>query len=485
MSAPLAIVGLGPAGLDHVAAGARAVLDDPDRVVVVRTLRHPAAAELARLREVVPCDDLYDEAEDLDAVYDAIADRVLGLLDEGPVVYAVPGSVGFGERAAAAIVARAATRGVEVASFPGVSFLDLALPLVGVDAVADGVQVVDGRDLPDPLPLHVPTFVTQVDSALVVADVAVALGRRLDDGDEVVVLSRLGSADEEIRRVTLGELPRIDVDERTTLYVAPRPVGLLGLVAVNRRLRRECPWDARQTHHSLATHLLEEAYETLHALAALPPDAPAGEADFGAYAAVEEELGDLLLQVVFHATLAAEAGAFDVDDVAEQIRRKLVRRHPHVFGDLEVADAAEVKANWEQIKAEEKDRASLMDDVPQTLPGILRADKLQRRAAAVGFDWEDAEPIFEVLATEIDELAAARGDPDAELDELGDVLFTVVNLARHLGVDPEIALVRAAERFSSRFRAMERLARDRGVELRDLGGDDLEELWETAKAAGS
>ncbi len=477
----LVLVGLGPAGLERVPRAARRALTDPDRTVVVRTLRHPAAVELAALRDVDHCDDLYQTAETIDDVYEGIVERVWRHLDDGPVVYAVPGSVAVGERAAAELLRRARSRGIDIETHPGASFVDLACLAVGVDPVTDGSQIVDGRDLPDPFPLHVPTFITQVDTPLVLADVAVSLGRLLSDDAPITVLARLGSPDEESRTVPLAGLPRVPVDERTTVFVPAAHAGWFGLVATNRVLRRECPWDAEQTHHTLATHLIEEAYETLHAIADLPPDAPAGEPDMGAYAELEEELGDLLLQVVFHSTLAAEAGAFDIDDVAETVRRKLVRRHPHVFGDVEVADATEVKANWESIKRAEKARASLVADIPETLPGITRADKIQRRVASVGFDWADAAPIFDVVAAELDELRAVAGDRAAATMELGDVLFSVVNLARHLGVDPEIALAEANAKFVRRFEKMERIAADRGDELRDLPADALEALWSDAK----
>jgi len=481
----LAIVGLGPAGLDRVAPAAMTVLLDDEVHVIVRTLRHPAATELASRRSVESCDDLYEQAGDFEEVYEGIVARVVERLAAGPVAYAVPGSVAAGELAARHLVAWAREVDVPHTVHPGASFLEFAMVATGVDAIADGVQVVDARRFPDPLPLHLPTFVTQVDSPLVLADTAVTLGRVLPPETEVTVLRHLGAGDESMQVVTLAELPRVDVDERTTLFVPATDVGLLGLVATNRVLRRECPWDAEQTHHSLVAHLVEEAYETVHAIAALPSSAPAGPVDFGAYAEVEEELGDLLLQVVFHATLAAEAGAFDVDEVAEAVRRKLVHRHPHVFGDVTVADAREVKANWEQIKEAEKRRASTMDGIPAGLPGITGADKVQRRAASVGFDWTEAGPLFDVVAGELAELREATGDEEREIAELGDVLFSVVNLARHLGVDPEVALARANDRFVARFRAMEELAARRGTSLRDLTAGELEELWNEAKQAAA
>ncbi len=475
------MVGLGPGGLERLAGEPRDLVLDPARRVVLRTIEHPAAAQLAARRQVEACDDLYESAVGFDEVYAAIADRVLARAATGPVTYAVPGSAAVGERAVPLIRAAAAADGVGLEIHPGESFLDLVWVRTGCDPIADGVQVLDGRALPDPLQLHLPTVVTQVDRAEVLADVAVALGRTLGGDTPVIVLDRLGGDDEAVVTTTLRDLPRYPSGPRTSLYLAPPPNGWFGLVTTNRRLRRECPWDREQTHHSLLPHLIEETYETVEAISRLGDDAPGGEPDFGAYAEVEEELGDLLLQVVFHATLAEEPGAFGVEEVAEAIRRKLVLRHPHVFGDVQADDASTVKANWEQIKAGEKGRASLMDDVPQAMPALSRADKLQRRAASVGFDWTEAGPVLEKLREEVEELAADLDHQERAAHELGDVLFSVVNLARHLGLDPEIAFRRANDRFADRFREVERLAEASGTALGDLSLDELDALWERAK----
>lgn len=475
------MVGLGPGGLERLAGEPRDLVLDPARRVVLRTIEHPAAAQLATRRQVEACDDLYESAVGFDEVYAAIADRVLARAATGPVTYAVPGSAAVGERAVPLIRAAAAADGVGLEIHPGESFLDLVWVRTGCDPIADGVQVLDGRALPDPLQLHLPTVVTQVDRAEVLADVAVALGRTLGGDTPVIVLDRLGGDDEAVVTTTLRDLPRYPSGPRTSLYLAPPPNGWFGLVTTNRRLRRECPWDREQTHHSLLPHLIEETYETVEAISRLGDDAPGGEPDFGAYAEVEEELGDLLLQVVFHATLAEEPGAFGVEEVAEAIRRKLVLRHPHVFGDVQADDASTVKANWEQIKAGEKGRASLMDDVPQAMPALSRADKLQRRAASVGFDWTEAGPVLEKLREEVEELAADLDHQERAAHELGDVLFSVVNLARHLGLDPEIAFRRANDRFADRFREVERLAEASGTALGDLSLDELDALWERAK----
>jgi tetrapyrrole methylase family protein/MazG family protein len=478
----ITIVGLGPAGLEYLSTTARSWVDEAD-TVVLRTVKHPAAAELQAARSVVACDDLYDSIAEFDDVYSTIADRVLAACAEGSVVYAVPGSAVVGERAVNQIRSRAAEAGISVSVDPGLSFLDLAYIAVGLDPIADGLQVLDARDLPDPMPLHLPTIITQVDSELRASDVSVALMRTIDPDTEVTVLDRLGDSDEIVRQIPTAELARYDAGPRTTVYVPATSSGLLGLIAINRILRSECPWDRKQTHHSLVTHLIEEAYESVDAIGLLPIDAPDGDPDFGAYAEVEEELGDLLLQVLFHATLAAEAGAFDIDEVAESIRRKLIHRHPHVFSDTEVADADEVLANWEQIKKAEKKRESLMDDIPIGMPGVARAMKVQKRARSVGFDWDNAEDVVAVLRGEIEELEGAKGDAESVADELGDVLFTAVNLARHLCVDPEVALRSAVDKFIQRFKAMEADFATRSTDISSVDVSELEKAWQFAKQA--
>jgi tetrapyrrole methylase family protein/MazG family protein len=482
MTSQISIVGLGPAGLDRLRRADLDLLTDPATTLILRTVEHPAASDLADMRPVVSCDDLYETAHDFDGVYDAIVARVIDAARLGPVVYAVPGSAIVGERAASRLVVAADREGIQCTVFPGESFIDLACVAVGVDPIADGLQVLDARALPDPLPLHLPSLITQIDSPLVAGDVALALGRILPESFMVTMLDSLGGDSATVLEMAVLDLPRADTGPRTSLFVPSADVGWLGLVATNRILRRECPWDAKQTHHTLVSHLIEETYETVDAISALPVDAPAGDVDLGDYLLLEEELGDLLLQIVFHAGLASEAGAFDVDEVAEGIRRKIVNRHPHVFGDVVATEVNEVLANWEELKNAEKGRESLMEDLPVALPGIARADKIQRRVASVGFDWPDDEPVFAKVAEELDELHEVRNSRDLATAELGDLLFAVVNLARHLDVDPEIALSRANDTFAARFRVVERLAGEAGQKLRDLDLVQLDQLWEMSKA---
>jgi tetrapyrrole methylase family protein/MazG family protein len=462
------VVGLGPHGLDRLPGETRELLLDPGVQVVVRTLQHPAASELAGLRDVSDCDDLYEAAGTFEEVYREIADRVRRKSRDGAVVYAVPGSPLIGE---AAVRLLASDQGVTVE--PGESFLDLAMLRLGLDPIERGLQIIDGNDLPEPLLLHLPTLITQVDTRGAVDSVHDGLVALLDADTPIVRLADLGGPDEEITTLTLEDLRPDHAGLRVTLFLDVDPPGWPGLVRTNARLRRECPWDREQTHHSLARHLLEEAYETLEAIEALPREAPEGPPDVAAYVELEEELGDLLLQVVFHATLAAESGVFGVEEVAEAIRRKLIARHPHVFGDAEAATAEHVLANWENLKREEKGRASLLDGVPRAQPALARARALQSRSAGVGFDWSDISGVIAKVREELEEALAPDADRTAEI---GDLLFSVVNLARHLDVEPEQALRTAADRFESRFRVIEESGDPTAMTL-----EEMDELWEEAK----
>jgi MazG family protein len=249
---------------------------------------------------------------------------------------------------------------------------------------------------------------------------------------------------------------------------------VLDLIRVQARLRAPggCPWDAEQTHRSLARHLLEETHELLEAI-------DAGDDD-----ALRDELGDLLLQVTFHAQIAADEGRFDIDDVADGLVAKLVHRHPHVFGDVEVAGADEVLVNWEKLKAEETGgRKAVDEDIPATLPALARAAKVQRRAAGWGFAWRDLASALDKLREEVDELAAAA-DPELAEQELGDVLLAAVAVGRMLGVDAESALRRSTTTFAARAERTFALATERGLDPEALAEDELLALYREAKDAG-
>jgi len=472
------VVGLGPAGADLLLPAARAALE---RVPLrfVRTARHPAVDDLARDGIALePLDLLYDAADDFDTVYAAIADRVVETArEQGEIVYAVPGSPTIAERSVELI--RAA--GIDVELIPGISFVDLAWWRLGIDPM-HGARVVDGHAFAvDAAGSSGPMLIAQCDSQLVCSEVKLALLESLPADHEVTVLQRLGLPDERVFTVALEDVDReIEPDHLTSLFVdtGSAAVGpaLARLLVLTERLRGPggCPWDQAQTHHTLRRHVLEEAYEVVEAIELLPADAPAGDIPPGAYDALEDELGDLLFQVMIQSVLAAEAGAFTVADVARGVHAKLVRRHPHVFGDVRVSDASEVVTNWEQIKKGEKDDQSLVAGVTAGLPSLIAAQKLFRKGASIGLEPEVH------LADAVQRLDRADG---AEVEALlGVVLAAVVAVGREHDIDAESALASWARRYKDQFRAMEQLALDSDVDLASADPETVRGLWDRAGA---
>ncbi len=426
------VVGLGPAGPELLTGAARDAIEaalPADRFL--RTTRHPAATAVAGATSF---DDVYDGAAHQEDVYPAIVERLVSAAQAaagGRVLYAVPGSPRVAERSVDLLLADAR---VDVEVVVGLSFLDLAWARLGVDPLQEGVRLVDGaRFAVDAAGSSGPLLISHCSDRAVLSEVKLAVAEpppaTSNGTGPVTVLQRLGLPDEAVFELAWDDLDRrVEPDHLTSLWVpvlgAPVAAEVVRLEELVRRLRDECPWDREQTHRSLTRHLLEESYEVLEAIEALDPDAGAG------YDHLEEELGDLLFQVAFHARLAAEAGQFTLADVARNVHDKLVGRHPHVFGDVAVAGADDVVRNWEQLKKAEKGRASVMDGIPGNLPALLYAAKVQRKAASLGID-PDANGATEAPASE---------------EELGQALYALVGLARRLGVDAESALRAATAR---------------------------------------
>ncbi|HEX5586085.1 MAG TPA: SAM-dependent methyltransferase, partial [Acidimicrobiia bacterium] len=334
MAGRVTVVGLGPAGADHLLPAARSALDTAGRRFV-RTRRHPAVVELeAEGMRFASFDDVYDTSPDLDTAYARMVDVVLSAAATAHVVYAVPGSPAVAERTVELLRERVAHGPVKFDVVPGLSFADLAWARLGVDPMADDARVVDARAIDD-AELAGSLLIAQCDHALVVSDVKLALLEHLAPDTEVTVLQRLGLPDEHVGVVALAELDHdIVPDHLTSLFVDAGATGaaheMVRLFQLAKRLRDPggCPWDAEQTHHSLTRYLLEESYEVVEAVESLPIDAPQGGEPVAdeVYAALADELGDLLYQVVFHAVLAQEADAFTMADVARGVHDKLVRR---------------------------------------------------------------------------------------------------------------------------------------------------------------
>ncbi|CAA9245822.1 MAG: Nucleoside triphosphate pyrophosphohydrolase MazG [uncultured Acidimicrobiales bacterium] len=433
------VVGLGPGGPDLVTAGTVAAIEATP-VRFLRTSRHPSASVVVGATSF---DDLYDRSETFADVYRAIADRLAeAAAVSGHVLYAVPGNPRVLERSVELLLA---DERLEVEVLPALSFLDLAWVRLGVDPLDAGVRLVDGhRFVVEAAGERGPLLVGHCHNRRVLSDIKLAVDG--DGTDRVLVLQRLGLPDEAVTEVAWADLDRsVEPDHLTSLYIphlaAPVAGEVVRFTELVRTLRERCPWDREQTHQSLTRHLLEESYEVLDAIAGLG-GAPGTDDDDGAgYEHLEEELGDLLFQVVFHATLATEAGQFTLADVARTVHDKLVVRHPHVFGDADAADAAAVMATWEERKRAEKGRDSVFDGIPAALPALSLAYKVQRKASSLGVEAEGGGPL---------DLAALSG-----ADEVGTALYAVVAAARRLDVDPEAALRAAAARATAAARAVE------------------------------
>lgn len=469
------VVGLGPAGPELITAGTLSLIDQAD-VVFLRTGRHPSAAAFPNARTF---DHHYERADTFDEVYEAVAADVVAAATAGAgpegrgarVVYAVPGSPLVAERTVILLRQERAIASGEVTLVvhPAVSFLDLAFARLGVDPVAAAVTVVDGESfVVDAAGLSGPLLVAQCWSKAVLSSIKLSV--ESTPLDPVTVLHHLGLDDEQVWEVPWDELDRsFSPDHLTSLWIpqlaAPVAAELVHLDELVHTLRERCPWDREQTHGSLARHLLEESYEVLEAIdeiTAIDEIEATGEieaiddtAEEQAVAHLEEELGDLLFQVYFHATLAAEAGRFTLADVARGIHDKLVSRHPHVFGDVTAETPGEVATNWEAIKKAEKNRTSVTEGIPAALPSLSLTAKLQRKALAVGMVLpgvaEDAARVADGVARlrPADGASDGQGGGPGQVAEVGEMLFALVNLARLLGVDPETALRSRAAAFRS------------------------------------
>lgn len=493
----ITIVGLGPGGLSGVPLGTYRLLKESDRIWL-RTGVHPAAEELkAEGVQFTTFDELYESADAFEEVYAGIARRICAEAKQGCLIYGVPGHPLVAERSVQQILDLAQESGLQVAVVPAMSFLDVLLPVLKIDPV-QGFCLLDGLALDEqPVVTSLPTVITQVYSQVVASEIKLRLMELYPDEHLITVVRAAGVSGEERReQQPLFELDRLPwVDHLTSVFVPPLTTEDLpeenceypldSLVNVMAHLRGEggCPWDREQSHESLKKYMIEEAYEVLDAI------------DSGNVYKICEELGDLLLQIVFHAQIARENEYFDINDVIMEITEKMVRRHPHVFGSAEVSGSADVVINWERIKAGEKlskgeAGESVLDGIPRGLPALMRAEKIQSKAAKVGFDWPDYRGAWEKVLEEIQEvkevlhkatLPMGEDKPERLKEELGDLLFAIVNVARFFKIDAEEALTVTNNKFIRRFAYIEQRIRSQGRNLEETNLEELDKIWEESK----
>ena len=476
--ARIVVVGLGPGDESLVTVSTLAVIQRiPHRYL--RTAQHPSAHLVP---DAATFDQVYDGASSFEDVYDTIASQLIAAAQQHrEVLYAVPGSPLVLERTVAHL--RHQTE-VEIELHAAVSFLDDVWRVLNLDPIETGITLIDGHEFAEAAAgVTGPMLVAHTHANWVLSDIKLSI-EDPDPTTPVVLLHHVGLPDQRIEHTKWSEMDRIlEADHLTSLYIpslgTPVAAEMVRFHQLARTLRDQCPWDMEQTHHSLVRYLIEETYEVVDAIERLNPDDPSTDDD------LIEELGDLLYQVEFHAAIAEEQGRFTMADVARSVHDKLVSRHPHVFGDVEASSSSEVESNWEAIKrAEKPERTGIFDGVVLGAPSLQLASKMQNRAAKVGFDWPDVKGPLAKISEEASEVQQAlmSGDADATLAEVGDLLFAVVNVARHLDIDPESALRIAVNKFRSRVESVEKLASEQGRVMKDMTLEQLDELWEVVKA---
>ena len=506
MKGTLTIVGLGPGAAGHLSLETLKLLEE--RFVILRTEVHPTVAELKRRGiSFISCDAWYEKEATFEEVYDKISSFVIEQAKNKEVVYAVPGSPLVAERTVTLLREKAKRYNIPLTIKPAMSFLDLAYVDLGMDPI-DGLRIIDAQDFSALADAgQYPLMVTQVYNQMVASDMKLTLMDILPDETEVYFLRNLGLEDEECRKIPLFEMDRQPViDHLTSIFVPRQPEEALQsmlqsvkddsdtdgywerfpllrhktrfdvrpLADVMQVLREPggCPWDREQDFDTIRANLIEECYEFLEAV------------DDKDTHGMAEELGDILMQVVFHARMAEEKGMFTLQDVIDGVTDKLIERHPHVFGTVKVANSDEVLTNWEAIKLQEKpERERVLDGIYKGLPSLLRAHKIQKRVAKVGFDWTETEDVKKKVLEEWKEFneAAALQDQEAMEWELGDLYFSLVNFARHLGLESETALNRCNNRFAARFEHVEDRVTESGKTWNDYSLEELDRFWDEAK----
>lgn len=478
------VTGLGAGTLEQMSFGVFRLLKNA-KALFLRTKEHPVVAELEKEGIMYHSfDQLYENNDHFSQIYEEIVAELMSAAKKhNEIVYAVPGHPLVAERTVQLLLEKSKNGECDIEIKGGQSFLDDCFTSLQIDPI-EGFQLVDGTSLrSDRLEITQHIIICQVYDSFIASNVKLTLMEVLPDDYEIVVLMGAGASDEKKIKIKLYELDRhIEVNNLAVVYVPPveRESLLYGRFSTLRHViatlrgPNGCPWDKKQTHESLKKYLVEETYEVLEAIDEQDEDH------------LVEELGDVLLQVMLHSQIGEDNGYFSIDDVIASITKKMIYRHPHVFGTETVADAEEVVKKWEQLKQQEKkgkQTESLLSGIPKDLPSLYRAAELQKRAANVGFDWDDAEPMWDKVFEEIEEFRAetSKQDKGKMQQEFGDILFAFINIARYYKIDPEEAIRATNRKFEQRFQYMEQRVADSGLAMSDLSLQELDEFWKEAK----
>ncbi|XZN66050.1 nucleoside triphosphate pyrophosphohydrolase [Clostridium perfringens] len=478
----LKIMGLGPGAYEALTIGALKELKN-NKNIYFRTEKHPTVDFLKDEGiKFKSYDHAYEKYDSFDDVYKYIAeDLITKIKDDEDLIYAVPGHPLVAEKSVINLIELCKENNIQYEVLPAVSFVDAMMEALQVDPI-EGVKIIDAFDMKNQiLDKRVGTIITQVYNNFIASEVKLRLLEGYEDDTEIIFVRAAGVEGlESIRKIPLYELDwQEDIDYLTSIYI-PKDLGnkkdFQDLLDIIETLRNPggCPWDREQTHESLKSALLEECYEVIDAIENEDEDA------------LIEELGDVLLQVVFHASIGKEDGYFDIMDVIGAISNKMINRHPHVFGNEEANTSEQVLVNWDEIKKEEKGIKTLteeMQNIAKSLPATTRAYKVQKKAKKVGFDWDDVNCAMDKVKEELNEIKEVYNCEDKSIieGEVGDLLFACINVARFLEVDGELALDKTIKKFIKRFSYIENEAIKNNKNLKDMTLEDMDKLWEEAK----
>ncbi|SOC44759.1 bifunctional methyltransferase/pyrophosphohydrolase YabN [Ureibacillus acetophenoni] len=480
---PITVIGLGAGDINQLPLGVYKKLKAMDKVYV-RTKDHPVISELEQQEGVSfeSFDKIYEKHDTFQPVYEEIVDILIQESKKQEVIYAVPGHPLVAEQTVQLLIAAEQNGEVKLQIEGGQSFLDSTFASLKIDPI-EGFQLFDGTNLSiHDVNMRAHLLIAQVYDAYSASEVKLTLMEKYNDDYPVTVVTAAGSSSEQLKTVPLYELDQVvEVNNLTTIYVPPvnsleealKDWTTFRSIISTLRGPNGCPWDKEQTHESLKKYLIEEAHEFLAAVDE--------EDDFG----MVEELGDILLQVFLHAQIGEDDGYFNLEEILASISEKMIRRHPHVFGDVSVNDSEEVVANWQEIKRLEKgeQEGSILKDEYRASSSLQTSFNYQKKAATVGFDWPNAEDVWIKFEEEWQEFREEieNGSAKTRIDEFGDVLFTLVNIARFYKISPEEAMIHANEKFSRRFQYVESKVKQSEKSFSDFTLAQLDEFWDEAK----